>query len=85
MIQRQVFEHVSVNDQEDRTKKVYRMLAIPMTKSQITRKTQWLGKRERNEILETLIESGMVEYQTIENESAGAPKTVFKRTDVNLA
>ena len=79
LIQKQVFEHVSTNDQEDRTKKVYRMLETPMTKSQLTRRTQWLGRRERAEILETLIEAGLVEFVVEQADGAGAPKTIFKR------
>jgi hypothetical protein len=82
-IQRQVFEHVSVNDQEERTKKVFRLLASPMNKSQLTRKTQWLGKRDRNEILETLIESGMIEYEIQETEGGGPQKVVYRRSTLN--
>lgn len=82
IIQKQVFEHVSANEQEDRTKKVYRLLTKPMTKSQLTRKTQWLGKRERNEIVETLIESGMIEFVTAEPDGGGPPRTIYRRPEV---
>ena len=82
LIQKQVFEHVSANDQEDRTKKVYRMLSTPMTKSQLTRKTQWLGRRERNEIIETLIEAGLVDFEAIETAGGGPPKTYFKKASM---
>ena len=81
IIQKQVFEHVSVNEQEDRTKKVYRLLTKPMTKSQLTRKTQWLGKRERNEIVETLIEAGMIEFVTAEPDGGGPPRTIYRRPE----
>lgn len=82
LIQKQVFEHVSANDQEDRTKKVYRMLSTPMTKSQLTRKTQWLGRRERNEIMETLIEAGLVDFESIETVGGGPAKTYFKKASL---
>lgn len=85
LIQKQVFEHVSANEQEDRTKKVYRLLATPMTKSQITRRTQWLGRRERSEILETLIEAGLIEFEIEQADGAGAPRTIFKRSTVELS
>lgn len=84
MIQKQVFEHVSTNEQEDRTKKVYRMLSTPMTKSQITRRTQWLGRRERAEILETLIEAGLIEFVVEQSDGAGAPRTIFKRSGAEV-
>ena len=84
-IQRQVFEHVSANDQEDRVKKVYRLLMTPMTKSEITRKTQWLGRRERTEILETLLESGLIEFDEIQVKGGGPAKTVFKKSELKNA
>jgi hypothetical protein len=77
-IQKQVFEHVSVNDQEDRTKRVLRLLGTPMTKSQLTRRTQWLKKRERDEILDTLIEAGLVRFRT--EDTDGALKTTYSRS-----
>jgi hypothetical protein len=77
-IQKRVFEHVSMNDQEDRTKRVLRLLGNPMTKSQLTRRTQWLKKRERDEILETLIEGGLVVFST--EDTDGATKTTFSRS-----
>lgn len=75
MIQRRVFEHVSANEQEEKTNRVYRMLARPMTKSEITARTRWLKKRDRNEILETLIEAGLVECEV--EETGGRTKTLF--------
>lgn len=77
LIQRKVFEHVSENDQEERTKRVLRILQTPMTKSQLTRKTQWLKRRERDEILETLIEAGLVTYETTER--GKTVQTTYKR------
>lgn len=76
-IQRKVFEHVSENDQEDRTKKVLRILSHPLTKSQLTRRTQWLKRRERDEILETLIEAGLVSFDT--EEAGKTVVTKYKR------
>jgi hypothetical protein len=77
-IQKRVFDHVSENDQEERTKRVLRLLERPLTKSEITRKTQWLKRRERDEIIETLVEAGLVGFQTDE-ETGGRSKTTFKR------
>ncbi|WP_436716632.1 primase C-terminal domain-containing protein [Roseiconus lacunae] len=53
---------VCENQQEERTKRVLRMLKAPMTATQISRKTQWLKKREREEVLDTLLESGQVVF-----------------------
>lgn len=78
-VQRKVFEHVSENDTESNMKRVMRILRHPLTKSQLTRKTQWLRKRERNEIVETLIESGLVELT--EEQTGGRSRFVFKLTE----
>ena len=75
-VQRKVFEHVSENETEGQLKRVLRMLAEPMTRNQLTRRTQWLRRRERNEIVETLVESGLVEV--VEEDTGGRPRMVFK-------
>lgn len=73
----QVADHVSDNEQESRNKRILRMLDTPMTRSQLTRKTQWLKQRERQEILIDLIEAGLVE--SIETDTGGRPLVVFQR------
>lgn len=76
-VQRKVFEHVSENETESATKRVLRILKQePMTKSSLTRKTQWLRRRERNEILETLIESKLIEV--VDDPTAERGRVVFK-------
>lgn len=75
-VQRKVFEHVSENETEGQLKRVLRMLREPMTRNQLTRKTQWLRRRDRNEIVETLVESGFVEL--VEENTGGRPKVVLR-------
>jgi hypothetical protein len=75
-VQRKVFEHVSENEIEGQLKRVLRILKTPMTRNELTRKTQWLRRRERTEILETLVESGLVE--TYDEPTAGRPKMMLK-------
>lgn len=75
---RKVGEHVSKNDWEDHTKRVLRILNEPLTKSQLTRRTQWLKKRERDEILATLMDSEQVAVET--RDTGGRPETVILRT-----
>jgi hypothetical protein len=65
----QAYRHVSHNQREGDSKRLLRLLAKPMTRSEITRKTQWLGRRQREEILAELMESGEVAMRT--EESAG--------------
>jgi hypothetical protein len=76
LIQQRVFEHVAENETEDKSKRILRLLAKPMTKSEITRKTQWLKKYDRNEILDSLVESGLVTAVT-KQPAVGAPVTYF--------
>jgi len=75
-VQRKVFEHVSENETECQLKRVLRLLKQPLTKDQLVRKTQWLRRRDRNEIIETLVESGLVELA--EEPTGGRPKIVLK-------
>lgn len=56
----QAFRHVSRNDRENASKRVLRILATKMTRSELTRKTQWLNRRQRDELVGELIESGLV-------------------------
>ncbi|MCC9603530.1 DUF3987 domain-containing protein [Stieleria sp. JC731] len=61
-VQKKVFDHVVENETEERTKRVLRMLDEPVTRTQLSRRTQWLKKREREEVLDTLFESGQVVF-----------------------
>lgn len=62
-------DHVAENAQEDATKRVFRMIKQASAKGieryELTRKTQWLNKREREEIISTLIQSGQIQVQEI--------------------
>ena len=71
-------EHVSTNDQEER-KKIYRLLAKTLSKTELTKRTQWQKKRERNEILETLIEAGLIVQEAEKTERR--PRTIYYRLD----
>lgn len=76
----EVANHVSDNEQEARTKRVLRLLdKQPLTRNQLTRKTQWLKSRERQEILETLMESGQIDVREIS--TLGRIRNEFYRTE----
>jgi hypothetical protein len=77
---RQVGEHVSDNHWEASTKRVLRLLDRPLTKSQLTKKTQWLKKRERDDILTTLMDSKQVEVTTRDT-GGRVQETVFSRQE----
>lgn len=77
-VQRNVYDRVSDNEQEARTKRVLRLLdSGHLSKSELTRKTQWLRKRERDEILQTLIEAELVQWDT--KPTGGRDVVVLKR------
>lgn len=57
----QAYRHVSRNEREGNHKRVLRLLTNGLTKSELTRKTQWLSRRDRDEIVNELIECGEVE------------------------
>jgi hypothetical protein len=69
----QAYRHVSHNQREGDSKRVLRLLGQPMTRSEITRKTQWLGRKQREELLIELIESGEV---TMRTEDSGGNKPI---------
>ncbi len=71
----QAYRHVSRNEREGASKKILRMLSTRMTKSELTRRTQWLDKRRRDEILSELIESGLVTLT--DDDTGGRVKTTF--------
>jgi hypothetical protein len=73
----QAYRHVSHNQREGEVKQVLRMLTTRLSRTELTRRTQWLDKRKRDEILQELIESGLV---TCETEPTGGkiPRTYFR-------
>lgn len=74
---RKAFEHVSENETEGRSKKLLRLITGEMTLNDLTRKTQWLRGRERQEIVQDLQSAG---YVTIEQKnSGGRPVTYIRR------
>lgn len=72
---RQVHRHVAENDWERSVKRMLRVLDRPLTGSQLTRRTQWLRGRERDEMLATLIQSGQVTVETVTGKTK--PTTVY--------
>lgn len=70
--------HVSDNEHEARVKRVLRLLEEPLTRNQLTRRTQWLRHCERQEILESLIEAELVDVR--EETTFGRPVIKFYRT-----
>lgn len=57
---RKAHDHVSENEQEGKVKRVMRILQKKMTMSEFVRKTQWLRLFERRDILQDLIQNGMI-------------------------
>lgn len=72
-------QYVSENETEASAKRVKRIIEASgtkgLTKSELTRKTQWLKTRDRNEILGGLIESGFVVEG--ERKTTTRPASVF--------
>lgn len=71
-------DRISENETESRAKRVLAMLdGEGLTANQLTRKTQWLGRNQRNEILRDLSDAGLVEMVTVE--TRGRAKVVLRR------
>ncbi|GAB5501175.1 MAG: bifunctional DNA primase/polymerase [Pseudohongiellaceae bacterium] len=73
--------HIADNQTEREHKRVLEIIRKHtqkggITRSQLTRDTQFLDKRKRNEIIEALIEAGLVE--TVMRESATRPAMIFR-------
>ena len=51
----------------------------PISKAQLTRRTQKIGARERNELLTDLIEAKQVQYSKVESKTGGKPTEYFNR------
>jgi hypothetical protein len=67
-------EHLADNEIEGKTKRVLAIIAKAtaepgswMTLSELTRRTQWLNKNERKDILETLVEAEQIVSETLES------------------
>ena len=74
-------DHLASNQKESEVKKVLRIIketANGIGKNDLTRKTQWLSRRDRSDILETLVDSGQVELHNFS--TGGRAKTVLRAT-----
>ena len=67
--------HVAENDWDAKVKRVRRILTKRMTQNELTRKTQFLRHRERQEIIHQLIESGQI--QLVETGTGKNAATTF--------
>ena len=77
---RRAAQHVSTNQHESDLKRVERLITgsrKPITRAQLCRRTQWLRRRDRDEILTSLCESGSITCETSEPEGRGRPVTVY--------
>ena len=71
-------EHVAENQTEARKKRLLREIGYGgITKTQLTRRTQYMTARERNEALNDLEQSGQIEVATID--TGKRPKSVVRR------
>jgi hypothetical protein len=78
-----VRRHVSSSKVEADTKFVLRLLESgPLSQNELTRRTQKLSRRERQDIIGTLIDSGEVEVIKEKAEGEGKrPRTMYRKTD----
>ena len=71
-----IMSNLAENSYEADLKRVLRAIEPGgMSKNEITRKTQWLDRRRRQDILDNLIESGMIHAERVEGE--GRASTVY--------
>lgn len=76
-----VDENVSENQVEGDLKRVLKLITDGMTFNQLTRKTQWLRSKERKDILESLVQMGLITTAMIE--TSGRPvATIYKLKEV---
>lgn len=73
---RKIFDHVSENDRESASKRVLKMIRDGMTKTELVRRTQWLSRRDRDEIIDALAESGLIHKSKFKDSSA-KPVTII--------
>jgi predicted ArsR family transcriptional regulator len=71
--------NISENGYEADLKRVLKVIGEGnVTKNEITRKTQWLDRRRRQDILDNLVESGMIAKEL--DDTKGRPLTRYVRT-----
>lgn len=72
-----ISEWIAENHVENNTKRVLRVIrnAGRLTSTQLNRRTQFLRKRERDEILEDLMEANLI--QKVEEETGGRPRVTI--------
>ena len=71
--------HVAESESEDQCKRVLRIIAGEpegLTANQLTRKTQWMRRRDRQDVIATLLESGQVYID--KRETSTRPATVYR-------
>ncbi len=80
-----VERHVADTEIEAHLKRLKEIIrnagAKGITKSEITRASQWLKSRDRNEILETLIESGALYQKGLVEQDEAARKAIFNQME----
>ena len=77
-----VDENVSENQVEGDLKRVLKLIQDGMTFNQLTRKTQWLRSKERKDILESLVQMGLITTAMIE--TSGRPvATIYRLKEVS--
>lgn len=73
----QIDRRISENSQEKNVKKVLELIRVAgprgVMRSNLTRNTQWLGKKERDSIIMTLVESEQISAETLKVEGATGP------------
>ena len=79
--------HLADSEVEGKTKRVLDLIvkagAAGMTASELTRRTQWLGRNERKDVIATLIEGGDVHAEQIDpdrEDGKGRPTTTYRAT-----
>ncbi|NDF12007.1 MAG: hypothetical protein EB060_04220 [Proteobacteria bacterium] len=77
-----VKQHVANNERESNTKKLLNIINYDWTiKSVITRKSQWLSTRDREDILKQLVDSEQIEVQEIVYNAQGQRRKEYKRIE----
>lgn len=77
-----VEEHVASNLQESKYKRLLRIITHKgVSRTQLSRQTGWLTMKERNALIDQMVEAGQVVIEEGASEG-GRPKTSFKRAPV---
>ena len=78
---RRVFTSVSANEEDSQKKKVLNLIrkAGELSSSQLTRQTQWIrGSRERNSILNELLDGQFITFDTKQTAPSGPATRVYR-------